>query len=419
MTRVIELQAQNFKRLKAVSIHPDGHTVVISGRNSQGKSSVLDAIWAALGGAKAAPDEPVRRGAKKAEIRVELDEIVVVRKFIRGGGTRLEVTAKDGSTVRSPQAVLDKLVGSLTFDPLAFSRQKPQAQAETLRELSGVDVKDVDLDLEIKLDARRDANKEVKRLEALRDAHPLQKDVPDAEVKVSDLLAELERRQRHNRRIEEIEAHEQEIRRRCEVRSEQIERWKEEIRALHARIDEAVLENNDDSKNVVRCEQKLLKMVPANEYEVSGQIENAEETNEAIRKNIRAKTIRKELQAMESAAEGLQDEVENLRALRQAKIEAAKFPVEGLGLGDDGVTFGGIPFSQASQAEQLRVSTAIGLAMNPELRVLLIRDGSLLDRESLVALAKMAEDNDAQVWIERVSDGEDVGIVIEDGEVVE
>ena len=38
--KIIELQAENVKRLRAVTISPEGHIVEISGRNGQGKSSV-------------------------------------------------------------------------------------------------------------------------------------------------------------------------------------------------------------------------------------------------------------------------------------------------------------------------------------------------------------------------------------------
>ncbi len=61
----------------------------------------------------------------------------------------------------------------------------------------------------------------------------------------------------------------------------------------------------------------------------------------------------------------------------------------------------------------------MGLSLNPKLRIMLIRDGSLLDSRGLEMLAEMAETNDAQIWIERVSDGEPVGIVIEDGRIAE
>ena len=100
------------------------------------------------------------------------------------------------------------------------------------------------------------------------------------------------------------------------------------------------------------------------------------------------------------------------------QIKDAKYPLQGLSVSDSGdVLLEGLPFEQAASAEQLRASVAIGLALNPKLRVLLIRDGSLLDEDSLALLCKMAEDADAQVWLERVGTDGDVSVVIEDGMV--
>ena len=73
---------------------------------------------------------------------------------------------------------------------------------------------------------------------------------------------------------------------------------------------------------------------------------------------------------------------------------------------------------KASSAEQLRVSTAIGFGMNKKLKLMLIRDGSLIDSSGMELLQAMAEEQDAQIIIERVSNGEKIGIVIEDGSVV-
>ena len=55
MTKILKLQAENIKRLKAIEITPEGHVMVVGGKNGQGKSSTLDAIWYALGGAGALP----------------------------------------------------------------------------------------------------------------------------------------------------------------------------------------------------------------------------------------------------------------------------------------------------------------------------------------------------------------------------
>jgi recombinational DNA repair ATPase RecF len=43
--KIYKLTAENFKRLKAVSIEPQTDVVAVTGRNEQGKSSTLDAIW--------------------------------------------------------------------------------------------------------------------------------------------------------------------------------------------------------------------------------------------------------------------------------------------------------------------------------------------------------------------------------------
>ena len=75
----------------------------------------------------------------------------------------------------------------------------------------------------------------------------------------------------------------------------------------------------------------------------------------------------------------------------------------------------GVPFNQASDAQQLQVSVAMAMAASPTLRLIRIRDGSLLDDDSMKLLAKMADAKGYQIWIERVDSSGKVGFVIEDG----
>ena len=42
--KIVELRAENVKKLRAVQIKPDGSLVVIGGQNGAGKTSVLDSI---------------------------------------------------------------------------------------------------------------------------------------------------------------------------------------------------------------------------------------------------------------------------------------------------------------------------------------------------------------------------------------
>ena len=114
--KIVKLTAENIKKLRAVEIVPQGNVVKISGKNEQGKTTVLDSIFWALGGTKAIQEEPIRQGETKASIRLELDDLVVTRTFTPGN-SYLKVENKEGTSFKSPQAMLDKLVGKLSFDP--------------------------------------------------------------------------------------------------------------------------------------------------------------------------------------------------------------------------------------------------------------------------------------------------------------
>jgi hypothetical protein len=113
-------------------------------------------------------------------------------------------------------------------------------------------------------------------------------------------------------------------------------------------------------------------------------------------------------------------------SLRRADIERqikdviaeAKFPVEGLAFdGAKQVLYKGLPFFQASTAEQVRVSVMIGMAGNPALRFMILREGNDLDRKSLKVIDELAEHYDFQVLIERVDlDGYE-GVFFEEGEI--
>ncbi|MBR9800581.1 hypothetical protein GYB59_02250 [bacterium] len=145
----------------------------------------------------------------------------------------------------------------------------------------------------------------------------------------------------------------------------------------------------------------------------------AKDINEQAAANEQRAKVAKQVELKQAEASKLDERVESLREKRLALMDSATWPVEGLGFGPDGVTFNGLPFDQCSSAEQLKISTAIGLSQNPTIRLMIIRDGSLLDDESLAMVDQLARENDAQILVERVGQGKPGEIVIEDGEVAE
>ena len=118
------------------------------------------------------------------------------------------------------------------------------------------------------------------------------------------------------------------------------------------------------------------------------------------------------------ASWNLTGEIEGRKADLQERIATSTLPVDDLSVIEGAVCFRGIPLSQCSDAEQLRVACAVAMADNPELRVIRIREGSLLDKNAMKVLSEMAESEDWQVWIERVGEetvGENAVILREGG----
>ncbi len=410
--KIVRLEAQNVKRLKAVQITPEGNLVVIGGQNAQGKSSVLDAIMYALAGKSAVCDRPVRDGERSAEVSVDLGEFVVTRTFNAGGSTAIVVKGKDGSYKASPQKLLDELCGTMAFDPLEFSRMKPADQKETLKRLVGLDFTKLDQERQELYDERTMVGRELKVQKGALELAAVHFDAPDCEVSVAELSAELQKALAANstndqfrRRFQQMTDDLAEAEKRVEAARVELQRAEAALAAINTLREDAA-EELDDLKDI--------DIAPIQE-----QIANAEQLNRAFREEQERAKLGRAVTGLEKTVETLTEKIAAIDAQKAQALRDAQFPVPGLSFDEEGITFQNVPFAQASAAEQLKVSVAMGIAMNPRLKVLLIRDGSLLDSGSLATLAQMADESGCQVWIERVGDGEEVSVLIEDGMVVE
>ena len=160
---------------------------------------------------------------------------------------------------------------------------------------------------------------------------------------------------------------------------------------------------------------------PTDVAQLRTELAQAQKVNESVRQVAQARIRKTSLEKVASDAAILSDELTvAMRARDKSKndaIAAAKMPVEGLGFGNELITLNGLPFNQASDAEQLRASIAISMRSNSKLKVVRVRDGSLLDNDSFALLAKMAAENGMQVWVETVRSVTDSAIIIEDGRV--
>lgn len=415
---VLSLQVENIMRIKAASITPGKNLVVIGGKNGAGKTSLMKSVTMAMGGKDEIPPQPLRQGEEKGKIVVELEDLIVTRIFT-AKGSKLKVTGKDGAIYSSPQRILDDLKGELTFDPLEFSRMDAKKQAETLRVLAGLDFGAAD-EARAEYYAERTAvNREGKAAAARLEAAPYHIDTPDEEVSIVALTDELEEAEKSNRENEAM-------RQVLDKTSDQIQIIDSEIQMLKGKMHELQegIKLNDDLKKVQesrydRQKKDVNALQDVGTASIKQRIRDAEGTNQKVRDNAARITLKREEARIAGASDALTKKINYIDADKRKALRDAKLPIDGLGLGVDGVTFGDLPFAQCSSAEQLRISVAMGMAMNPTLRILMIKDGSLLDEDSLAAVAKMAEDGDYQIWLERVGEGQECSVIMEDGTVKE
>ena len=429
--RVLRLVADSFKRLKAVDITPNRTVQVIAGKNRAGKSSVLDAIQAALGGAKGMPDQPLRVGAEEGQIVCILGddkpELLVKRTFSADGKTTLEITSAEGYKAPTPQAILDKMCSKIAFDPVAFARMDTKKQAELLRQLVGLDFGDIEADRKRLYDERTTANREAKRLDAQAEGIAVPAETPDVEVSVADLMAELKRCQGVNefnrRERSQVEVKERESRHAeatCMSLYDRVMEAQAALDRLQRQLTEAT-HQKDIAASVYQGAKATANVLQDEDCNVvQRRMVAAQTVNIAVANKARKRDLRAQATEQEASVETLTTQIGSLDARKSALLQSAPWPVPGLGFSEDGVTYNGLPFSQASSAEQLRVSFAIGTAMSPHLKTALIRDASLLDAEEFKAVCDMAEERDMQILLERVgNEGGPMGVLIEDGTCIQ
>jgi DNA repair exonuclease SbcCD ATPase subunit len=421
--RIVRLAAENLKRLHAVEVNPNGSLVEVTGRNGNGKSSLLDAIVLALGGGTM-PKAPIRVGEDEARIEVDLGDYLVIRRFKRREDgsilPTLTVQNAEGAKYSSGQAILTDLIGRLAFDPLEFTRLPPKEQFDTLKQF----VPDFDFNAnagarKAAFDERTDVNRDLKNLKSQVAGFSIPSGTPDEEINIDDLTAELEAVGKHNTDIEARKANRERVADEASRFRSVAQDYRAQADEMERRAKELRDQATEAEANAERNDKRLAEAGPLPEPKdpstIRARIEAANIANATVRDKKRMDQLIRQAEAKEAESKALTGEIERLDAAKLKAIAEAKMPVDGIGFADDYLTLNGLPFDQASGAEQLRASVAVAIAANPKLRVLVVKDGALLDDDSMKIVAEMAEKHDCQIWLETVTSDRPGALVIEDG----
>jgi len=400
------IKVENLKKVKYLEFEPEDNVIVISGNNGAGKTSVLDAIMYGLGGVETKDlSKPIREGEDHAEVVLQIDNFTVKRIWTSNDKSYLKITSEDGTSFKSPQNMLDSFLGKLSFDPLEFSMFKPREQRDLLLEVLGL--KEELTELDSKRDeiyqVRTLIGRELKTYEGqLEGIERPDKELPEKEISLSELSQKLEKAKDHNSKLDATKSNLNNVMSDISDTKEEIERLKLKLSKLE--------DKKTEFENYLK-DKEYIDIEPIRE-----EIKEAEDANAKIREAEKFNQLLKITRDKKNEYSDKTKEIEEIDGKKLKILQESKMPIEGLSINEEGIIFNEIPFSQLSSSEKLKVSLAVAMALNPELRVIRITDGSLLDEDNMRVIEEMAEKFDYQIWLERVSVDDFTDITMVDGE---
>ena len=402
--KIMCFSAGNFKALKAFYCEPkpEGLTV-IGGGNGAGKSSCLDALAFAVGGARHRPSNPKREGAVgDTTLHVDLSNGLTVER--KGKNLSLTVTDREGA--RHGQELLDALVSQIAIDLPKFYNASAKDKAHMILDTLGIEDKLAELARreKEKYDTRTVVGREADRKQKAAEDMPWHEDAPDAPVSVADLI-------KKQQEILSRNGIREEHRRNLESNKSALESVNAELKRLSKHREELVAK-------ITSAESEDFTLESTSEIEA--QIADFEETNRKVAENSERTRRLEEADALSDQRDALTKEIEEIREERLALLKDADFPLEGLSVNDAGeLVYNGQPWDCMSGSQQLIVSCAIASRVNPQCRFVLMDKLEQLDLDTLKEFDAWLRTQDLQCIATRVSTGGECSLLIEDGEVKE
>ena len=412
-----------------VEVSPDGSSIIVQGKNGSGKSSFVDGISQLfqLDDTRKVPN-PIHEGEDSAIsefIDTERDvRLVREWKRDRNGKVKQTLTAfsLDGARYASASEKVAELTGGLIFDPSKFLLLDPKPQRDAL--LSKVELK-VDLDQLNREQLAAEDDRLVKGQMAraaegaVENADRVPPGTPVQPLSTAELVAEHTRlKDENNARRDAVAS--------CQRSDDSLADFRGAVREAENALVVMRAELEEMTKRHEKLSADVAHLPPLHDLdELERKIASVDEVN----RNVQLAQIRAKLESDAAAKREewkvADDYVEAIIQRKKDALAEAVFPDPSLSVDDERVLCDGLPFTreQVNSAKQIRVALNIATAGNPELKLIFIKEGDLLDEESLAEVDRIATERGYTVLIERGRP--DVGgliatfIEMENGQVAE
>ena len=415
--KIMALEAENVKRIKAVALTPSptGLTLV-GGNNNQGKTSVLDALAWALGGERFRPTAAQRDGAvAPAHLKVTLSNGVIVER--KGKNASLTVTDPTGR--RSGQQLLNAFVEPLALDLPRFMDASDKEKADILLRIIGIGAELHTRDLEIKglYDKRTFTGQLAAQKKHFAEEMISYPEAPDEPVSASELIRQQQDILARNGENQRLRAQYAELEQQVQQCVDELKRTRERIATLQQLADELDAKHTKLFNQRETARKTVSQLQDESTAELEASIRDIEETNRKVRANLEKSRAEDEAAQYASEYDRLTESIQQKRAERMALLNGADLPLPGLSVEDGVLTYNGKRWRDMSGSDQLRVATAIVRRLNPDCGFVLLDKLEQMDMTTLTEFGRWLEAEHLQAIATRVSTGSECQIIIEDGMV--
>lgn len=391
--------------------------------------------------------------------------------------TKIRIEGRMGEEYRKPTQLVDEIMEMLSFDPMAFMRMEPKQQFAVLKGMAKFEVDGVPFDIdaldqaqaadyELRREARYNVDAVAARLRPLltvecpecrgtcqievpvldkegnekegktkkapclscREMGWIAPEAGEAPADAGELAKRLEEAAAWNARVGTARGEKARLEREAAAKKVEAQELREHANDMLTRaskldgfaafisIDETPECDNAASSYLEEASRVVIE-AEIDTAEVSAQLAAALEGSAAIERAKWTQALSAEYDAALATWTRLHEGMKARTAEREAVMQAAQMPVDGLAIGVDEVVYQGLPFNQASGAEQIRVSLAIGMAQNPKLKILRFMDGGwdMLDEDSQDLVRAEIDKHKYQLWAEHVGTKGAMTVLMEDG----
>lgn len=438
---VKKLELKNFQTIKNFQADFTGDVYLIKGENEVGKSTILKSIVCLLTGER---DAVLRNGEKNGFAKMVIGgdgkEYTVELRFTENDprGT-ISIKAKDG--MRSTNiSMLRTVLNYRNFDAEEFARWSETAEGrrKQIQVVMGLmppeianRIKTIDAEVLQTKESRKAINANIKYKETELESIKAQLSDGDTEtytepIDLTVLMQESNKAAEQRAKAENVKMQmaslESELanipkeRERLAADLERAKKAYEDAKAFYNRSIENVAAQETEIKGKIEQAEQWLS-----EYDAQPKEDAAEKLAAAQNHNAKCQIVKMfhakqtEVDAERTKADKLNADLDAYVKERAELVAAAKFPIDGLSFGEDGLTLNDVPFvvGKVSDSQIMEVAAKLVIASNPTVNIFRIGRGESLGAKRLQSIVNLAKENGFQGFIEQVERGQQNLIVEE------